>query len=185
MAAAELSGATTGPAAGQRCVVLHVYLTLWAITLAGAGLTALLARAGVHMSMGLSLSASANPPPSPGRVLALAAHNLPICAWPLLLGLLKLGGGSRWRRVADIVVLACAVANVLPVAAALGGYGGLLLPYVPQLPLEWAALAVGYGSWIVERDHGLAGSDRLKLLGVLSVLLLAAGVLETFAVPHR
>jgi hypothetical protein len=185
MATAELTGTTRGREPRQRSVVLCAYLTLWAITLAGAALAALLGRAPVRIAMGLSLSASANPPPSLAHVLALAAHNLPICVWPLLLGSLRLSAGSLWRRVADIGVGACVLANMLPVAAALGGYGWELLPYVPQLPVEWAALAVGYGSWMLERRHGLVGSERLKLLGVVSVLLLMAAALETCAVPHR
>jgi hypothetical protein len=135
--------------------------------------------------MRLALSATANAPPSLGHVLGLAAHNLPICAWPLLLGPLRLRRGSAWRSVADVAVAASALANVLLVAAALGGYGPALLPYVPQLPFEWAALAVGYGSWTVERRQPLANSERLRLLGVLSLALLAAGALEIYGVPHR
>jgi hypothetical protein len=135
--------------------------------------------------MRLALSASATPPPSLLHVLALSAHNLPICAWPLLLGSLRVRLESLGRRLADIVVWASVLANVLPVAAALGGYGGALLPYVPQLPLEWAALAIGCGAWVLEREEGLAGSERLKLLAVICVLLLAAAALETYAVPHR
>jgi hypothetical protein len=87
--------------------------------------------------------------------------------------------------VFDLAVLACALANVVPVACALGGYGVALLPYVPQLPLEWAALAVGYGSWIYERRGPVAPAQRLQLLGVLTALLFAAGALESYTVPHR
>ena len=165
--------------------VLWAYLALWAITLAGATLSAVLAAGAVRAAMGLTFEASRNPTPSLGRVLALWAHNLPICAWPLLLGSLGLAQRSPWRRAADILVSACALANALPVAAALGGYGGELVPYVPQLPLEWAALAVGYGSWLIERGSGLARGQRLALLGAAVLLLLAAAALETCAVPHR
>jgi hypothetical protein len=160
-------------------------VALWAITLGAAALTAVLAEAQARGVMGLELNASRNPAPAIGGVLALAAHNLPICAWPLLLGSLALERGSRWRHVADVVVAACALANVLPVAAALGGYGWALFPYMPQLPLEWAALAVGYGSWTLEREYPLGRTERLRLLGVLSVLLLVAAALETCGVPHR
>jgi len=165
--------------------VLRAYLGLWGLTLGGAALSALLAGGVVRAAMGLAVRASANRPPSLGDVLALAAHNVPVCAWPLLLGSLRLTAGSGWRRAADILLATCALANVLPVAAALGGYGWALVAYVPHLPLEWAALAVGYGSWIAERDHPLAGHERLGLLGVLCALLIGAAVLETCAVPHR
>lgn len=160
-------------------------MTLWAITLTAASLTAVLVAKRVRGLMDLALTATRNPPPSAEHVFALAAHNLPICAWPLLLGSLRIGDESPWRRVTDIGVAVCALVNVMPAAAALGGYGWALVPYVPQLPVEWAALAVGCGSWILERRRSLSRSERLKLLGVLTLLLLAAAALETCAVPHR
>jgi hypothetical protein len=186
MAAAELTGASGHPCHGRLPrAVLGVYLALWAITITGAALTSTAARGQVREVMRLGLAASANPPPSLAHVLELVVHNLPICGWPLLLASLRLRDGSPWRTVADVVVAASVLVNALPVAAALGAYGWALVPYVPQLPLEWAALAVGYGCWIVEREQGRPVSKRLKLLGVLSVVLLAAGALETYAVPHR
>jgi len=161
-----------------------VFLALWAVTFAGAGLAGLLGPRLVRAWLRLVLSASANPRPCVGHILGLAAHNLPICVWPLLLGALRLSDGSPWRRAADVLVIGCALANVAPVAAALGGYGRGLLPFIPQLPLEWAALAVGYGSWAAERDRSLTARDRLALLVVLTALVLAAAALETYAVPH-
>jgi hypothetical protein len=185
MAAAELTGRAGERRSGAGGAIGRVYLALWALTLGVGALTDALAAAPARGVIGLALRASGNPAPSPGRVFELAVHNLPICAWPLLLGSLALERGSRWRHVADVVVAACALANVLPVAAALGGYGWALFPYMPQLPLEWAALAVGYGSWTLEREYPLGRTERLRLLGVLSVLLLVAAALETCGVPHR
>jgi len=166
-------------------VLARVYLALWAATLAGAALTALLAQGPARRVMGLALRASTNPSPSLGHALALSAHNLPICAWPLLLGYLGLPSRSRWRSAAEVLVLGCAAANVAPVAAALGAYGAALAPYVPQLPFEWAALAVGYGSWACEREHSLTGGERLRLLAILAALALIGAALETCGVPHR
>lgn len=165
--------------------LIGAYLAIWVLTLLLATVIALLARDVARELLGLRLDAAANPPPGPGAVLALAAHNLPICGWPLLIGSLPVGDRTRWRRALDLTVLACALANILPVACALAGYGGALLPYVPQLPLEWAALAVGYGSWVLERRRPLARADRLRLLGVLASLTLGAAALETYAVAHR
>jgi hypothetical protein len=185
MAATELSAAGAGPKRPVASHVLRVYLALLGLTLTGAALTALAARDPVRHAMRLALSATANARPSPRHVLGLAAHNLPICAWPLLLGSLQLPERSRWRAAADVLVIGCALANVLPVAAALGAYGRPLVAFVVQLPLEWAALAVGYGSWAAERDARLSGRERLLLLGALIALALAAAALETYAVPHR
>ena len=105
--------------------------------------------------LGLALSAQRNPPPQVGHVLALAAHNIPIAAWPLLLGVI---GAHRHRlatHVADGVLLACIIANTLPVGAALGAYGTAVLPYIPQLPLEWGGLALGASGWLVQRRRAL------------------------------
>jgi hypothetical protein len=114
----------------------------------------------VRRLLGLRLVASVNPPPDLSRVMALTAHNLPIAAWPILLGVL---GAHRHRltiRIADTVLLGTLTANVLPVGAALGAYGTALLPYVPQLPAEWAGLALGSGAWLVQRRAPCCSARR-------------------------
>jgi hypothetical protein len=115
----------------------------------------------------------------------LAAHNIPIAAWPLLLGLLVGLSDGRARRAADVVVLACVLVNTVPVGAALGAYGAQLIPFIPQLPVEWAGLAVGYGSWLIQRRRALSVQERLTWLALLSLVLLVAAGLEIYAVPHR
>jgi hypothetical protein len=187
MAAAELTSAANARRGGRRlaCAALLSSLTLWSITLSGAGLVRLTAQAPARRLMHLQLRPASNPTPSLAHVFSIAAHNLPICAWPLLIGSLGLRGRSSWRRALDVTVAACALANVLPVAVAIGGYGRALLPYVPQVPLEWAALALGYASWTVQRRNPLTCTQRLVLAAVISLLLLGAGALETYGVPHR
>jgi hypothetical protein len=162
---------------------LSAYLWLWALTLAGAGLAALVAPAPAREVLHLTLAGRRAPPASLGRTLELLAHNLPIAAWPLLLSRLRTHEHAGARALADATVVLCALANALPVAIALGGYGTALLAYVPQLPLEWAALALGYGSWRVQREHPLAPRVRLALLALIGLLMAAAAVLETVAVP--
>jgi hypothetical protein len=133
----------------------------------------------------LRLTANATPAPTVERVLALSAHNIPIAAWPLLLGVMGTQRHRLGRRIADTVVIACIMANVLPVGAALGSYGPSLLPYVPQLPLEWAGLALGASSWLVQRRGALTLGEGLVWLFLIVGALLCAAVLETVGVPHR
>ena len=76
-------------------------------------------------------------------------------------------------------------ANVLPVGAALGAYGPPLLAFIPQVPFEWAALALGASAWLMQRREPLAVREGLALFAVIGGLLLCAAVLETVAVPHR
>jgi hypothetical protein len=174
--------------AGLPALWLHAYAGVWVATLAPAAVVALVGRPLAQPArrlLGLALSAQRNPPPHVGHVLALAAHNIPIAAWPLLLGVL---GAHRYRlarHVADGVLLACIIANTLPVGAALGAYGTALLAYIPQLPLEWGGLALGASGWLVQRRRALTASEGFGVFVLIACVLLGAAVLETVAVPHR
>lgn len=167
---------------------LRVYTAIWIATL---GFAALIAAGGpgltrpVRQLLEARLTPSNNPPPNVGHILTLAAHNIPIAAWPLLLGVIGAEQHHLTRQAADTLLVACLCVNVLQVAAALGAYGTPLLPYIPQLPLEWAGLALGAGSWLVQRDRQLTGRERLVWLALTAVVMLFAAVLETVAVPHR
>lgn len=161
------------------------YAALWAGTLAAAALVALAGHtltAPVKATLALRLTATSQP--RAGRALALAAHNIPIACWPLLLGLGP-RRSPRTRAALDALIGACALANTITVGAALGAYGSALIPYIPQLPLEWAGLAGGYGAWLIERARPLRGSERLALLSATVALLALAAASETYAVPHR
>jgi hypothetical protein len=193
MAATELSASPerTGRRwlpAGLAAAWLHAYAAVWIATLVPAALIALAGRVlavPVRHVLGLALTAQHNPPPDIGHALALAAHNIPIAAWPLLLGLL---GAQRHRlatHVADGVLLGCIILNTLPVGAALGAYGTTLLPYIPQLPLEWGGLALGASAWLTQRHRALTVPEGLGLLALTAGVLLCAATLETIAVPHR
>jgi hypothetical protein len=118
-------------------------------------------------------------------VVALAAHNFPIAAWPVLLGVLGAHQHRLGRQVADVAVLGSLLANTAPVGAAFGAYGAPLLVYVPQLPLEWAGLALGASAWVVQRRRPLTVGEGLLLGGMTAIVVLCAAVLETVAVPHR
>ena len=166
MAATELTAvASTGrapmAAGGPAALWLHAYAGVWLATLAATALVVLVGRPlalPARRLLGLALSAQRNPPPHVGHVLALAAHNIPIASWPLLLGVL---GAHRHRlamHVADGVLLACIIANTLPVGAAFGAYGTAVLAYIPQLPLEWAGLALGASAWLIQRRRALTVS---------------------------
>lgn len=193
MAAAELNPALRQSArrwlpAGLPATWLYAYAAIWIATLAPAAIVAIvgqpLARPARRL-LALTLTAQRNPQPHVGHVLALAAHNIPIASWPLLLGVL---GAHRHRlatHVADGVLLACIVVNTLPVGAALGAYGGAVLPYLPHLPLEWGGLALGASAWLAQRRQALTISEGIGLFLLIACVLLCAAVLESVGVPHR
>lgn len=188
MAAAELSTPARRRRlpAGLAKTWLRTYTGIWSLTLVLAAAAAV-GTVGVQASVRNLLGLSLKPDPAPqlGHVLDLAAHNIPIVSWPLLLGVLGLHSSRLSRGFADSMVAAYVVANVLPVGAALGAYGGALVPYVPQLPLEWGGLALGACGWLVQRRQPLSVREGLGLFALIVGVLVCAAVVETVAVPHR
>jgi len=192
--APELTASPTGRIARRRLAPgiaaawLYAYGAIWTVTLAAAAVVALVGRplaSSTRQLLGLTLTPRRNPPPHLFHVLALAAHNVPIAAWPLLLGLTGADRRLLARCAADSLVVACLLANTVPVGAALGAYGTAVVAYIPQLPLEFAGLALGYGGWIVQRQRPLTACERLVWLAVIVAVLLVAGALETAVAPHR
>jgi hypothetical protein len=165
--------------------MLACYLGLWAVTAAAALVCAFAFGAAVRALLGLELSGRAAPSASGREVLALFAHNAPIAAWPLLLAFLVDPSRARPRRLADALVLASAGANAMLVGGAIGAYGAPLLPFLSSLPLEWAALAVGYGVWVRDRRRRIGPAARVTALAAIASAALAAAVLETVAVPRE
>jgi hypothetical protein len=190
MAAAELKPRTHRRSALDQLLRAwpRAYAAVWTATLSSTGLVAISGaglKSCVRQLLGLHLNPASNPPPDIEHVLALAAHNVPIASWPLLLGVVGAHKHRLGRRLADTVLLAWIIVNTMPVGAALGAYGLTPLPYLPQLPLEWAGLALGLGAWSVQRGHPLTIQDGLALLGLIVLVLVTAAAVEVIAVPHR
>jgi hypothetical protein len=135
--------------------------------------------------LGVRMDPQRNPPPDAWHVLALVAHNLPSTAWPLLLGVAGAHRHRLTRQIADTVLAAWFTANMLLAGAALGAYGTPLLTYIPQLPVEWAALALSASAWLQQRRHPLTVREGVVLFALIAGAVLCAAVLETSAVPHR
>jgi hypothetical protein len=177
------------PWLGELCRAwLLAYAATWVLTLASAALLTINPAGldgAVRRVLGATLDRKGNPPPSVGHVLVLLAHNLPLASWPLLLGVVGVDHRHFTRQAADMLVAAVVTVNVLTVGAGLGVYGLLLLPYIPQVPFEWAALALGASAWLMQRRAPLTGRQEAALFAVIAGVLLCAAVLETVAVPHR
>lgn len=158
---------------------VYAYAAVWAVTLLCAALSRL---AGIGPWTVLHPTA----PPTLTAMLATAAHNIPIACAPVFLGVIYAHRHQRLRTIADVLISGSLTVNSAIVGATAGIYGLPLLAYIPQLPIEWAALALGAAAWITERkSQGLPTAQRLLLLAVIIGLLLAAASLETWAVPHR
>ena len=136
-----------------------------------------------------TLAGSSRPHPtltgSLGDAAGILQNNARVLAAPFLLVVLDFPDNRLGRRAGDLIVAALTAASTVPVGIELGRWQGRLLPYLPQLPLEWAALAVAVHVWISGRS-GRGPTHRLMVLAVLTLaLLIAAASLETWATPHR
>ena len=85
----------------------------------------------------------------------------------------------------DTLMLAVTAASSIPVGIELGRWQAQLLPYIPQLPLEWAALATTVSAWLLIRTNTARRHQIAVLAVATAVLLIAAAALETWCTPHR
>jgi hypothetical protein len=159
------------------------------LTVAGAAVIGVTLAAGLVSVLDPTIAGSTPPHPSlSGSLsdwLAITAENLRVLAAPFLLWPLGADKSRLGRRAGDVVVLAVIAVNAIPVGIAFGRWQGRLIPYVPQLPLEWAALILAVSAWLTIRTT-TATRPQIAVLGAgTAVLVLAAAALETWATPHR
>lgn len=161
--------------------VLGSYGLLWLGTL----LAALLALPLAGQLRGVFAFRFALAPSGTASMAALiATNNLREAAIPLLFAALKTGGRRRPVILGDVVVGASLAVNVALGGLALGAYGIRLLPYLPQWPLEWGALALALTGWRRARN-GRRDPCELALLAIATAILLClAALIETYAVPQ-
>jgi hypothetical protein len=116
---------------------------------------------------------------------SIVADNSRVLAAPFLLWLLGMHNSRVSRQVGDAVVLVVIAVNAIPVGIALGRWQSRLIPYVPQLPLEWAALILAVSAWLTIRTTTATRHRIAGLAASTAVLVLTAAALETWATPHR
>jgi hypothetical protein len=186
MAAAELT-TTARPVRGLASVWASVYLAVWGATLLTAAVVVCAgpaARQEVMSLLGLRLQAAADPAPSAKRVAALAVHNIPIACWPVLLGVFAVGRKAWGRVFFDLLVACWLVANTAPVGAAFASYGTPLVGFVPQLPIEWAGLALGASGWVLQRRSPMTFRRGAGLAAACAGVMVVAAFVETVVPPH-
>jgi hypothetical protein len=163
--------------------------TTWCPTLsAGAviGMTAL----GVGLAIAdPALAGSTRPHPtltgSVGDAAGILQNNARVLAAPFLLVLFDFPQSRLGRHAGDIIVTALTAESTIPVGIELGRWQGRLLRYLPQLPLEWAALALAVHAWVVASRGRLTLRQLAPLAAVVLALLTCGACLETWGTPHR
>jgi hypothetical protein len=120
-----------------------------------------------------------------GEALSTLANNTAALAVPYVMWALGMPRRRLSRRLGDLVIAVVTGQSAVPVGIAMAHWRMRLLPYIPQLPLEWAALTIAVGAWLGARDGRAAGQGLTVLAAISLVLLTAAAGLETWATPHR
>jgi hypothetical protein len=154
---------------------------LWAITIAAAAVGA--------VDPGLALHATPHPTlrPTLDAWLSILANNARSLAVPLLLVAVGCHHHPLGRRVGDLTVGIILASNGTLVGIELGRWQAQLLPYLPQLPVEWLAVGIATATWTSSRWTTDTPSDRTVVTRgavVTAVLLAAAAAIEVLLTPH-
>jgi hypothetical protein len=155
---------------------------------AAAACVWLLTASGVLLALfAPALASSTHPHPTLhgtlGELASVAANNLRVLAAPFLLTVFRWPGGRMTRRLGDLVIATLIAENTIAVGLALGRWGDRLLPYVPQLPLEWTALGIAGAAWLTARDGSRGRVLACYALATLGLTISAAAVEVDFT-PH-
>jgi single-strand DNA-binding protein len=118
-----------------------------------------------------------------GDLASIAATNARVLSAPFVLAFFRFPAHRRTRRLSDLLIAGILGANALRLGLALGRWKFRLLPYVPQLPLEWLAAAIAAAAWLTLRSSNRRQTALAYIAAVLLVVIAAAAV-ETIATPH-
>jgi hypothetical protein len=117
--------------------------------------------------------------------LSILQNNLRVLATPYLLWLLGFPHARLGRTAGDLVTVVLAAASSIPVGIELARWQTRLIPYIPQLPIEWAALATAIAAWLLIRSNAASLQQVACLAGATALLLVVAAAIETWCTPHR
>jgi hypothetical protein len=134
--------------------------------------------------------------PTLAAAAAILANNARVLALPYGLLILHLDAVRWGRLLGDALLAGVLAANAITVGLAIGRWQTRLVPYLPHLPLEWAAAGIATSVWVRtlathRRDpaggHAQApGSHEHVIAAAITTLLLltAAAAVEVLLTPH-
>jgi hypothetical protein len=124
--------------------------------------------------------------PSLGAIASIVMNNARVLAAPFILLAARFDRGRVSRLAGDTIVTAILVGNGIAVGLALGRWRGALIPYIPQLPVEYLAAATAATSWLSARRHSpLSAPSTVAISAVATLALTAvAAAIEVLLTPH-
>lgn len=110
--------------------------------------------------------------------IEIAIHNAQLAAVALLAALLA-PRAAALALLLDVLLGALLVLNAAFLGIAFGAYGSRLLAAVwPHLPFELAAFSLAGGGYLAARTRRLTGRALAAVSALVTLLLLAAGLVE-------
>jgi hypothetical protein len=163
--------------------VLPCTLALTALTAAGF----LLAR--VDPALAPSTRPHPTLDPTPAAIAAILANNARVLAAPFILIAARFERSRLTRLAGDAITATILAGNALWIGLAIGRWEGSLIPYLPQLPLEYLAASTAAGAWIHTRRRAShrGGSDQCAsaiYATATLTLLVGAAAIEVLLTPH-
>jgi hypothetical protein len=178
-------GSTRGPSrAGRRRPDLQVAFLCW-VTLAAT--TALGAAAAIAWpALGPASRPHATLHPSFDAIASISLNNVRVLAAPFILAAARFGATRSSRFTGDAIVATILVGNAVAVGLALGRWRGALIPFVPQLPIEYLAAATAAAAWLHARRHGPPRAPQMAVANAAATIGLAAAAaaIEVLLTPH-
>ena len=119
-------------------------------------------------------------------IASILLNNVRVLAAPFILVAARFDRGRVSRLVGDAIVAAILVGNAIAVGVALGRWRGALIPFVPQLPVEYLAGATAATTWLNARRHSPLSAPWIAASGAVATLGLtaAAATIEVLLTPH-
>ena len=163
---------------------------------AAAALGALIGLIAVGVALGLADHhlAPSTPPhpalrPSLQAIASILETNLRVLAAPFLLIAFRFHTTRSARAAGDVIVGAILAANALHIGLAIGRWQARLIPYLPHLPLEYAAAVLATSAWLSARRRATRQQPQdnratgLYAAGTTAALI-AAALVEVLLTPH-
>ena len=124
--------------------------------------------------------------PTLGAIASILLNNARVLAAPFILVAARFDRGRVSRLVGDTILAAILASNAIAIGLALGRWRGTLIPFVPQLPIEYLAAATAASTWLKARRHSAVSAPSIAVTGAVATLgLTAAGAaIEVLLTPH-
>ena len=170
--------------AGRPGLYLRAIAMCWVGLAAATACGAVLAVALPNLALATHPHATLHP--SAGAVVSILLNNLRVLAAPFILVAARFERAHASRLIGDATVTAILLGNAIAVGLAFGRWRGALIPFVPQLPVEYLAAATAAATWInARRDASRSGPANTATHAAATIALaVAAAVIEVLLTPH-